>query len=148
MSIKGKTQGDFKGDANGKIAIVAFSHGVISPHDVATGVASGKRQHKPFTIVKGIDSSTTQIYKAITTNETLSSVVISFLKPGSSEEYYVITLENATITKVHEVKQTLGGDSESLKFSEYEEVSFTYEKITWEHMESKTSVSDDWSAKQ
>ncbi len=148
MSITGAKQGAFKGDSNGKIGIVAFSHDIDAPRDAATGAASGKRQHKPLTIVKSIDSSTPQILQAIASNETLTSVVISFLKPGSSEEYYVITLENATISAVHEVKQTLSGDSGSLKFSEYEEVSFTYEKITWEHKEGKTSATDNWSTQE
>lgn len=46
-----------------------------------------------------------------------------------------------------EVKLTLNGDSDSLKFSEYEEVSLTYQKITWEHKEGKTMATDDWGAK-
>jgi type VI secretion system secreted protein Hcp len=34
------------------------AHEIVSPRDTASGLPSGKRQHKPFTITKEIDKST------------------------------------------------------------------------------------------
>lgn len=57
VSIEGSKQGKFKGESareahKGKIGAIGFSHEVASPRDVATGQASGKRQHMPITFVK------------------------------------------------------------------------------------------------
>ncbi len=57
----GKTSvaaGDVNGD--GKADKTAASDGVKSPRDVATGQASGKRQHAPIKLTKEVESSAQQ----------------------------------------------------------------------------------------
>ena len=51
----------------------------------ATGLATGKRQHKPFTITKELDKSTPLLMRAIYTNETLTSVLIGLLSPADGK---------------------------------------------------------------
>jgi len=36
---------------------ITFEQEIISPRDAASGLPTGKRQHKPFTIIKELDSS-------------------------------------------------------------------------------------------
>ena len=57
VAIEGTKQGKFKGDNRSKahkdqITGLAFDYEVISPRDLASGLPTGKRQHKPVTITK------------------------------------------------------------------------------------------------
>jgi len=54
---------------------VALSHSVTSPRDAASGLATGKRQHKPMTITKELDKSSPQLFSLVVT-EAGSSVTI------------------------------------------------------------------------
>jgi hypothetical protein len=52
ISVEGTKQGKFKGETSmvkgftDQSRVLKFSYGVVSPRDVSTGQASGKRQHK------------------------------------------------------------------------------------------------------
>jgi len=57
VTIEGTRQGKLKGEslranAADKIEALGVSYEVLSSHDLATGQAAGKRQHKPVTITK------------------------------------------------------------------------------------------------
>ena len=57
LRVVGTRQGEIKGSVTqkgreGRIAVIAVSHELLSPRDAATGQATGKRQHKPFVITK------------------------------------------------------------------------------------------------
>lgn len=54
---------------------VALSHSVVSPRDAASGLATGKRQHKPLTITKEWSKSSPQLFSLVVT-ESGSSVTI------------------------------------------------------------------------
>jgi type VI secretion system secreted protein Hcp len=142
LSIEGAKQGKFKGShAKRSDAIVArgLSFDIISPRDVASGQASGKRQYKPIQITKPIDGSTPQILQALATNEVLKSVTFEFVRTnpnGEEEVWYVIKLTNATVSAYHQGNDTNGQPSE--------EVCFTFQKIEVEHKTDKTTYADDW----
>lgn len=53
----------------------ALSHSIKSPRDAASGLATGKRQHKPMTITKELDKSSPQLFSLVVT-EPGSSVTI------------------------------------------------------------------------
>src|ERR1035437_1573573 len=70
MTVTATKQGQFKGDTVGKerkdaIIVLGFTLEMDSPHDIATGQASGKRQHKPLLITKEVDASSPQFFEAI-----------------------------------------------------------------------------------
>lgn len=73
MKIEGTKQGAFKGQVSRKggawIRLLSYSQGMQSPRDVATGQASGKRQHKPVVVRKEVDGSSQEILRAVQTNE-------------------------------------------------------------------------------
>jgi type VI secretion system secreted protein Hcp len=59
VTIEGAKQGTFKGDAvkvggasSARIGVLTFNYAVTTPHDPATGQASGKRQHSPVSFTK------------------------------------------------------------------------------------------------
>jgi hypothetical protein len=71
MYIKAHSSGDLDGDGIADDVVIrmecaagvmhAAQYQVISPRDAASGQASGKRMHKPFTIVKEWGAATPQL---------------------------------------------------------------------------------------
>jgi type VI secretion system secreted protein Hcp len=144
----GKKQGAFKGDGlkakghENQMLALTFDYGIVSPRDIATGQASGKRQHKPVTITKEWGASTPQFLVATATNEQLTKVLMEFwdtdpLKGGAQRLHFVVTLTNASVA---EVRQRLANDLLT------EDISFTFQKIMVEDKVGKTVFQDDWSA--
>jgi type VI secretion system secreted protein Hcp len=157
VSIEGTKQGKFKGESpreqwKEKFPGLSYSHQIQSPRDVATGQASGKRQHGPITVTKEWGPSSPQIFQALVTNEVLKSVLFEFIHTtpdGAEEVYQTIKLTNATVCSAQYLTGT-GESAGSAKTQstydthELEQISFTYQKIEMEHLPGKTSASDDW----
>ena len=151
VTIIGAKQGQFKGEGTGKshkgkIPAVGFLYEVKSPRDIATGQASGKRQHNPVRITKEWGASSPQIFQALVTNEVLKSVLCEFVRAdpkGQEEVYYTIKLTNASVS---DLKQYL---DETQTAGDYagkalEDVSFTFQKIEEEDKIANRAASDSW----
>lgn len=118
------------------------------------GSMAGKRQHKPFTVTREVDSASPLFFRGLATNAALQSVTVSFTKPGSSaggqeEVYPRITLTNATIasyTRFHpsRIPRHSASGSESTHTNELEQVAVTFQKILITSIGNKNSASDDW----
>ena len=107
------------GMATGKEAIGSQSSGagagkVTAPRDMATGMASGKRMHKPFTITKEIDKASPMLAQAAASGEHLAEVDVQLASGGK----YTLT-----DVMVSSVQKSSGGDRPM------ETISFTYQKI-------------------
>jgi type VI secretion system secreted protein Hcp len=153
LEVKGKIQGEIKGDViekgkEGLIKVTAFQHEIVSPRDVASGQATGKRQHKPLVITKELDKASPLLYKALTTNEDLSEVNLSLYRPavnkvgsgsGIIQLYFTIKLTDANITGIRLWTNDKGAPME--------DVSFTYQKITWTYTNGNIVHEDSWSSK-
>jgi type VI secretion system secreted protein Hcp len=154
VTIEGVKQGKFKPESmrekhKEKIAGISFHYNVKSPRDAASGQASGKRTHHPVTFVKEWGPATPQLFQALTTNESLKSVLFEFVKTDKNGEEYVyhtIKLVNASVS---EIDQYLAGDSkqdQSHDVHELEKISFTFQRIELENKDGKTMSVDDWLA--
>jgi len=89
MRLTGDTQGEIKGSVTqagreDSIMVIAYNHEVESARNASTGLATGKRQHKPLTVTKEIDKSTPLLMTALTNNENLREVVLQFWQPSRS----------------------------------------------------------------
>ncbi len=155
LKVKGRTLGDIKGSVNlkgreGQIAVLNSNHEIVSPRDMATGLPTGKRQHKPFVITKELDKSSPILYKALITNEILTEVELRFWrggeKGGEAQQFYTVKLTNATIASIRFV-QPSSVHVDLRHLSEYEEISFTYSKIEWTWTDGGITASDDWTAR-
>ena len=49
----------------GSIAVIACHHSVVGPRDPQSGLPTGQRMHKPFTIVKVTDKATPVLYRVL-----------------------------------------------------------------------------------
>ena len=158
LKLKGQKQGEIKGSVTQKgrenmIEVLAVSHEIISPRDAASGLPTGKRQHKPLVITKPIDKATPLLAKILTTNENVSEFELKFYAAqvkatagiGQEINHYTIKLTNANIASIN-FKMLNNRNPELMKFPELEEVAFTYQKIEWTWTDGGIMADDDWEA--
>lgn len=151
LTAKGNKSGVIEGSVTQKgrektVMVIAFSHEVVSPRDAASGLPTGKRMHKPLVITKEVDRSTPLLYNALVTNETLTEVKIKFWRPsasGAEQQFYTIELMNASIASMS-TKMLNNKHPDLMKYAEYDEIAFAYQKITWTYMDGGITASDDW----
>jgi len=151
MKLTSEIQGEIKGSVTqagreDSIMVIGFSHEVDSPFDAASGLPTGKRQHKPLCIIKEIDKSTPLIMNALSNNENITEMQLQFWQPsrsGKEIQYYTIELHNARIVNI---KQEMPDNSlpENMRLKEREHISFVYQQITWTYMDGGISASDTW----
>jgi type VI secretion system secreted protein Hcp len=154
VKIKGMKQGQIKGQgvregSNQWIPVIAISHEAQSPRDNSTGMASGKRQHKPIKFTIELGTASPQLERARATNELLESVVIEFVRPGprgKEEVYQTIELTNAQIAAIQrgENHGAAGKGGEGKDAHETEEISLTFEKIEVTNDKGAKMATDDW----
>jgi len=114
LQATGARQGSF---SQTPIALSALTHEIVSPTDIGSGQATGKRIHKPITVTMRFDKSTPLFLQALVTNEDLTQVLIALLKADGSTEA-TIALHHARITDYVE-------HGSNVQFS------FVYESIQW-----------------
>ncbi|MGJ7511995.1 Hcp family type VI secretion system effector [Variovorax sp. GT1P44] len=159
LTLKGQKQGDIKGSVTqkgreGKIMVIAVSHEVISPRDAVSGQATGKRQHKPLVITKELDRSSPLLQSALANNENFPTCTLEFWTSqlssaaggGVEKQHYTIELVNASIASIS-FRMLNNKDPEMTRYAEYEEIAFTYQKITWTWKDGGITASDDWSSR-
>ena len=147
LKIKGQKQGEIRGEVTerGKentIKAISLDHQIVSPRDAASGLPTGKRQHKPLSIIKMLDKASPLLYNALVTNENLPEVNISFYRlsnlNAANELYYSIRLTNANISSIKMITKEDGTLTE--------EISFTYQKIAWTYTNGGITAEDSWEA--
>jgi type VI secretion system secreted protein Hcp len=148
LKLSGQIQGQIQGPVNlrgreGSIWVYSYNNEIISPRDPESGLPSGIRGHKSVVITKEIDKASPLLWKAFVKNETLTTWELRFWEASTEKQIYTISLTNATIASIREIMTGNEGPS-SAKRSLYEEISFTYEKITWMWIEGGVAADDDW----
>jgi len=154
LKIKGQKQGVVKGSVTqkgreGKIMVISAHHEVVSPIDPASGMATGKRMHKPFVIAKELDKSSPILYTMLITNENITEWELQFWTPslkggaGTETQHYTVKLTGARITDIG-FRMPNNKNPELVRYAEYEEVAFTYQKIEWIWNDGKITAQDDW----
>jgi type VI secretion system secreted protein Hcp len=158
LRLKSQKQGEIKGSVTqkgreGTIAVIAASHELASPRDAATGLPTGKRQHHPLTLTKELDRATPLLLAALVSNEAITGFTLDFYAPtqvrgagtGTESNVYSIVLENAAVASSRLVMLNTK-DPALQRFALAEELTFTYEKITWTWHDGDLTATDDWSS--
>jgi len=157
LRLKGQKQGDIKGSVTEKsrensIRVIAVSHSVVSPRDAASGLPTGKRMHKPFVITKELDVATPLLYSALVNNENITTWNLQFFttalqdrtqSTGQEMQHYTVDLTNASIASI-DFRMANNKHPDLMKFNEYEEIAFVYQKITWTWVKGGITATDDW----
>jgi type VI secretion system Hcp family effector len=102
------------------------------------------KQHETLTVTREVDAASPLLLKAFNTKEVLTEVSFKVFKPGDPKIYKIITLTNATITKINTIKGRAGGAQNDIH--ELEEFSFTFQKITYTNVSGGKTATDDWNA--
>ncbi len=134
-----------RGGQQGKIEGIKFLYQVGSPRDLATGQATGRRQHSPITFTKEWGAASPQLVQAAVTNEVLRSVTFEFVKTnptGKEIIYETITLTNATVASIKRYIATPTG-SEQPDPRALEDVSLTFQKIEIKNTVAGTASMDN-----
>ena len=156
LKLKGQKQGEIKGSVTqkgreNKIMVIAVSHEIVSPRDPASGLPTGKRMHKPFVITKELDKSSPLLYNMLVNNENIPEWELQHWTPqlkaasgsGVEVQHYTVKLVNANIANIA-FRALNNKNPELMKYAEYEEISFTYQKIIWTWMDGGITAEDDW----
>lgn len=158
MSVTGNKIGPFQGEGTSaqhtdQIPVLAFTMGLTSPRDVATGQATGKRRFQPVTITKEWGAASPQGLQACSTDEDLSMVKIEFMKTKSTGEEYVFQTVHLTHATIVDVSRVIGDAEAAVDFAGglkdaagLERWSFMFRKIEVDDSEGKTSFVDEWIA--
>ncbi len=154
LRLEGQKSRVIKGSVTQKgredsIMVIAFNHEVLSPRDAASGLPTGRRQHKVLTITKEIDRATPLLMNVLVTNENLSKFELRFWRPSSSgieKQFFTIKLWNANISDIR-MEMLNNMYPENVRQNEREQVSFTYQKIEWTYEDGVLTCQDDWEAR-
>ena len=141
---------DDQAGKEGSSLVLSLTHEVTSQRDQATGLASGRRIHMPLTITKRIDKASPKLYMALTKNEQLSDVTVKWFRVvqaggGGQEHYFTTKLEGAVVSNIRQWFPIIS-DPTKREYSHLEDVSFSYNKITWTWEDGGITHTDDWRA--
>jgi len=133
--------------------IIALDHDVNSPRDASSGLATGRRQHKPLTLTMELGKLFPLFHQAIFTNDTIAKMEIKFFSArqmgtvasaaGKMINVYTLILTNATVCDVRTAVRNIK-NPENTKYEAFQEVQFTYQKIESIWKEGNITGTDDW----
>jgi len=153
LTLKGQKQGTIKGGVTQKgredtIQVQYLQSKITSPRDAASGLPTGKRQHEPLVFRKMMDKSTPKLLSALVTNENLTSAQFKFYstsKLGTEVNSFNIDLLNASIASHNFYHpDTMDAGAGGTAPDSLEELTLTYQKITWTYVDGGITADDDW----
>ena len=136
LSVKGARSGAIHGEAQddlhlGEIDVVSWSWGMEAKPSLGGGTAASKATVRELKIVKRVDSASTPLMSALRTNELITKAVLTLRKAGKTQlEFLKITIEQGRVTAI----SLDAGDGRSGTPDVFENVSFTFNKITVEYV--------------
>ncbi|MBF0219438.1 MAG: type VI secretion system tube protein Hcp [Gammaproteobacteria bacterium] len=130
------------------ISVFALEHRVMLPTDNRVGAITSNRRHEGLTITKMIDKSSPLLFNLMGKPTELTCSFEFYrssdiTNEGEPELFYTIELEEAKIIALRTVSPNrMLPENDHLVA--YEEVTFTYGSITWEHPVGSTNALDKW----
>ena len=152
LFIKGQKSGVIKGGVvvkgqEGAILVDSVSHEISIPNDPATGLPSGRRQHRPLVLTVRVDKSWPLLYSVLVNNENLSQVELRVLVPNTTG---VTTLQRKVLltnANISDIKQfTVDAANGNANYDALQ-ISLTYQRIEWDWIDGGISAMDDWEAR-
>jgi type VI secretion system secreted protein Hcp len=154
MTATGQKQGLIKGGVTQKglegwMRVLEFEHGIISPRDPASGLPTGKRQHKPLRVKLLLDKATPLLMNSLVNNENLPQLEIRFCReiPNAAgtpvlRNVFFIRLTNANVASATLVDPDATKPAAGGLF----DATFTYQRIEWTWADGGITAMDDWEA--
>ncbi|HLY09398.1 MAG TPA: type VI secretion system tube protein Hcp [Planctomycetota bacterium] len=136
------------------IEIQAYSMGVESPRDSASGQVTGRRTHKPVTMVGEFTLAKPRLYGILNTKATLPTVEIHFYPSADLQAApaYLVELNDVSIVSINPHsratpvtgRQVVHSPLLSRDVEELTRIEFTFRTITVTHGSGKKTSEDDW----
>lgn len=133
--------------------VIQSDHGVKSPRDAASGLATGRRQHLPMILTIEIGRLTPLFLEMVFKNDTIEKMEIKTYSPrqnstaasaaGKPIHIHSTILTHATVCEVRTVMRNIKNPDNN-KYEMYQDVSFTYQKIESIYKEGNITGQDDW----
>ena len=126
--------------------IQSVSHGVGVPTDPQSGQPTGQRIHCPLVVTCALNKSTPLIFNAVVSGERLLRIQLNWYRTsteGKQEHFFTYLLEDAIATNLS-VHMPHAQDSSTMDYTQLVDITFSYRKISLEHIVSGTAGSDDW----
>jgi type VI secretion system secreted protein Hcp len=156
--LKGQKQGAIAGSVTQKgrektIEVIGSSYSLISPRDAASGMPTGKRMHKPYVIVQELDIAVPLLFNALVNNENITTWKLDYYASqigndrttatATEQNYFSVELVNASIASI-DMRQHNNKVPDLMKFKEYLEIAYVFQKITWTWIKGGITSGDDW----
>jgi type VI secretion system secreted protein Hcp len=153
LTIIAERQGPIGGSVTqkgreGKILVITAQHEIVCPRDPQSGLPTGKRMHKPYTITKELDRSSPLLFAILCTNENIREARVDYwtaTATGQEKQHFTVRLTNANIASIN-FKMANVRSPKLGRRAEYEEIALTYQKIEWTWNDGGISAADDWEA--
>jgi type VI secretion system secreted protein Hcp len=144
--VQGESSQTSEGREN-SIEITRFESEAMTAREVQSGLATGRRQHKPITIVKAIDKATPLLSKALCKNSKLEGE-FKFYRPnpsgdGTTQQFFTVKITNGRVASQKLLNEwSRPGDAHAEP--PHEEVSFVFQDITWTFVDGGIEHQDSW----
>lgn len=144
--IKGESTQVSLGRAD-SIECVQYTQSVITAREAGSGLATGRRQYEPLTIVKRIDKASPLLMKALCENQAIEAV-FKFFRPnptgdGTTEQFYTVGFKKG---RINSIKQRVPATMEPATSTHppMEEISFVFHTISWTYTNGGVTHEDTW----
>jgi type VI secretion system secreted protein Hcp len=120
LHVQAKRAGKVKGEAvspghEDDILVQSWHWGVSASSAIGSTQATARRSYRGLTVVKLIDSATTALMSALTTNDEIKEAKLTMRKPGSEQmDYFLITLNNARVSAIDHATDAQGTTLETV----------------------------------
>ena len=108
-------------------------HEIVSPRDAASGLPTGRRQHKPIVVRMPVSNGTPGLVAALIANQSLTVQLVTFSSTG--ETVFTIDLMNASIASY----RTAWSENGEAVY----EIQLSYQRITYTSRDG-SQFTDDW----
>lgn len=150
LHVKAKKAGVAKGEAiakghAGEIAVDGFAFGVAASTAAGSGQSTARRQYDTLVVRKRLDSATTPLLSALTSNDALEAK-LALRKPGDGQDdHFTIALKGARVVRV-DIDCDENGDAVERIELNFMQIEIAYRVQTADGLAGATSVfADDWS---
>jgi type VI secretion system secreted protein Hcp len=145
VNMTGLKSGILKGEVmqkgrEGSSEVTRLQHEIISPRDVASGLPTGKRQHRPLLLSHPFGAMAVQLMTVMATNENLRDVTIRAWG-NDGVLHTTIRLTNASVASV---STSTTGQPRALQMQQ--DVALTYQRIEVTDHLSNVVMTDDFNA--
>ena len=120
LHVQAKRAGKIKGEAvspghEDDIIVQSWHWGVAASSAIGSTQATARRSYSGLTVVKLIDTATTGLMSALTTNDEIKEAKLTMRKPGSEQvDYFLVTLNNARVSAIDHATDDQGNTLETV----------------------------------